>query len=174
MTHKLPADPDAIVIEWWSSEGVRETADDAPDLVVRAGGRATVGPRLAGGRPAEGRITPRRLEDLLAFVLDRNGFFDIDASALEHTLAAARQRHETASASGGAVPLGPPYPDAGTTRIVIVADGRRQVALQQGLLAATRDYPEVEALGRLHAIELRLLELAQEIAGAASPRSAKP
>ncbi len=66
------------------------------------------------------------------------------------------------------MPLGPPYPDAGTTRIVIVADGRRQVALQQGLLAATRDYPEVEALGRLHAIELRLLELAQEIAGAAS------
>jgi hypothetical protein len=56
---------------------------------------------------------------------------------------------------------------AGTTRILVAADGRRRVVQHQDLLAAARDRPEPEALGRLRAIELRLLELAQEIAGAA-------
>ncbi len=166
MTHQLPADPEAIVIEWRSSGGLHEAAEATPDLVVRAGGRVTVGPRLAGGRAAEGRITPRRLQDLLAFALDQHRFFEIDGQALESALAAARQRRE--GAGGGAVPLGPPYLDAGTTRILIAADRRRQVLEQQGLFAAAQDYPEVEALARLRAIELRLLELAQEIAGAAA------
>ncbi len=170
MTHELPADPEAIVIEWRASEGAREMADAAPDLVLRAGGRVTVGPRLAGGRPAEGRITPRRLQDLLAFALDRSRFFEIDAAALEREVAGARARRAAASASGRRAP---PDPHAGTTRIMIATDGRRQVVLQQGLPAAARECPEVEALGRLRAIELRLLELAQEIAGAASPHSAK-
>ncbi len=174
MTHQLPADPEAIVIEWRSSGGLRETDDETPDLVVRAGGRVTVGPRLAGGRPADGRITPRRLQDLLAFALDQNRFFEIDGRALERAVAAARKRREAPAASGGAVALGPPYLDAGTTRILIAADRRRQVVEHQGLFAAARDYPEIEALGGLRAIELRLMELAQEIAAAAASGPKKP
>ena len=168
MTHKLPADPEAIVIEWQSSGGLEEPTDDTPDMVVRAGGRVTVGPRLADGRPADGRITPRRLQDLLAFALDQNRLFDIDGPALGRKLAAARGRRKRSAAAGGGVPIGPPYLDAGTTRILIAADGKRLVLEQQGLFAAARDYPEIEALGRLRALELRLLELAQEIAAAAA------
>jgi hypothetical protein len=170
MTHLLPADPEAIVIEWQSSGGLGKPPDATPDLVVRAGGRVTVGPRMAGGRPAEGRITPRRLQDVLAFALDQHRFFEIDGQALGQRLATAQRRREEPAAGGGAMPLGAPYPDAGATRILIAADGRRQAVEQQGLFAAARDYPEIEALGHLRAIELRLLELAQEIASAASSR----
>jgi hypothetical protein len=171
MTHLLPADPEAIVIEWRYSGDLSEPAKDTPDLVVRAGGRVTVGPRLAGGRPAEGRITPRRLQDLLAFALDQNRFFEIDEPALGRKLEAARRRREAPVAAGGPVLLGQPYPDGGTTRILIAADGRRQAIEQQDLFAAARDYPKIGALGRLSAIGLRMLELAQEIACAAGPRS---
>ena len=173
MTHQLPADPEAIVVEWQSWGGLEATAAGPPDLVVRAGGRVTVGPRLAGGRPADGRITPRRLQDLLAFALDRNRFFEIDGPALQREVAAARPSRKAKTAAGGAVPLGPPGLDAGTTRILIAADGRRHAVAHQDLFAAGRDHPKVKALGRLRAIALRLLELAHEIAAAASPHATR-
>jgi hypothetical protein len=169
MRHLLPADPEAIVIEWRYSGDLGEPAEDTPDLVVRAGGRVTVGPRLAGGRPAEGRITPRRLQDLLAFALDQNRFFEIEEPALGRKLEAARRRRGAPAAAGGPVLAAQPYPDRGTTRILIAADGRRQAVEQQDLFAAARAYPKIGALGRLSAIGLRMMELAQEIAGAAGP-----
>jgi hypothetical protein len=66
-----------------------------------------------------------------------------------------------------AVPAGPPYMDAGTTTILIAADGRRHEASYHGLFAAVREHPESQPLARLRAIEQRLLDLAQQIAAAA-------
>ena len=62
-----------------------------------------------------------------------------------------------------AVPLGPPFLDAGTTTIKVAADGHRHEVVYHGLFAAAQEYPEISGLGELRAIELRLLELAQQI-----------
>jgi hypothetical protein len=49
---------------------------------------------------------------------------------------------------------------------MIAADGRRHEVCRHALFASAREYPEVEALGNLRAIEKRLLSLAEEIARA--------
>jgi hypothetical protein len=167
VTHSLPPDPNAAVVEWRSTGGQAEQASD-PDLVVRADGTVTVGRRLTGGRPLEGRIPPARLQELLDFALDDNGFFEIDAGQLERRIEASRRARADGGSAGEAVavPSGPPYLDAGTTVVMVAADGRRHEVSQQGLFAAAREHPEIAALAQLRAIELRLLALAQEIAGA--------
>ena len=166
--HALPADPEAVVIRWHSEGGQGGRAAD-PDLVVCADGSVTVGSRLTGGRPLEGRIAAAQLQELLRFALDENGFFEIDAGQLERRIEAGQRARADAGTAGGAVavPTGPPYLDAGTSVLMVAADGRRHEVRQQGLFAALREHPEIQALAQLRAIELRLLELAQKIAAAA-------
>ena len=166
--HALPADPKAVVISWRSEGGQAGQAAD-PDLVVHADGTVIVGSRLTGGRPAEGRIPPERLQELLRFAIDESAFFDVAPGQLERQIEASQRARADAGSAGGAVavPTGPPYLDAGTTRLMIAADDRRHEVSQQGLFAAAREHPEIAALGRLRTIELRLLELAQEVAAAA-------
>jgi hypothetical protein len=168
--HTLPRNPRAAVIEWRTAGG-GGGAETTTDLVVRADGSVTVGGRLAGGRPIEGSIAPRRLRELLDAVVDEGGFFDIDPAALAAQLDAARERREAAGAGGDTigVPLGPPYVDAGESAIVVEADGRRHEVTAQGLAAAAREYPEVPALARLRGVELELLRLAEELTGRRPP-----
>lgn len=172
MPHALPEDPRAAVVEWRTSGGAASPAESL-DLVVRADGSATVGERLGGGRAVEGRVAPERLDGLLDALLDEHGLFDIDSADVARRLAAARARREAAGARAGedtlAVPLGPPYLDAGDTRILVAADGRRHEVAAHGLAAAAREYPEVPAVARLRAIEAELLRLAEEIV-ARAPR----
>jgi hypothetical protein len=141
MPHILPADPQAAVIEWRSVGGQAEPALDS-DLIVRANGEVTVGSRLTGGGPVEDQPE----------LVDRQ----IEASQRAGPDASAGEAIE--------VPTGPPYLDAATTVLIVAADGRRHEVRQQGLFAATREHPEIQALAQLRAIELRLLELAQQIA----------
>jgi hypothetical protein len=166
--HALPADPAAVVIRW-QSEGGQAGEGAEPDLVVRADGSVTVGSRLAGGRPAQGALSGAELQELLSFALDRNAFFAFDPARVARQIDAGSR---TAAGTGGAgealaVPVGPPYVDAGTAVITIAADGRRHEVRQQGLFAAAREHPEIEPLAQLRAIEVRLLELAQKVAAAA-------
>ena len=167
LMHALPADPEAVVIRW-QSEGGQAGQAAGPDLEVRADGTVTVGRRLTGGRPVEGRIPPARLQALLDCALDENGFLEIDAGQLERRIEASRRARADAGSAGEAVavPSGPPYLDTGTTVVMVAADGRRHEVRQQGLFAAAREHPDIPALAQLRAIELRLLALAEEIAGA--------
>lgn len=169
MTHELPTDPDAVVIAWRSAGGLGAQDDDGPDLVVRADGAVTVAGRFSGRQPERRSISQGQLQGLLAMALDNNRFFTIDEGEVERRIAAVRARWRAAPAPGEAitVPAGPPYVDAGTTTIAIAADGRRHEVSVHGLFAAARDFPEIEELQRLRAIELALLELAQETPGAA-------
>jgi hypothetical protein len=169
MTHQLPADPKAVVIQWRSEGGLAGEAS-GPDLTVRADGTVTLGPRFGDGRAVEGRISEAELQDLLRFALDENAFFSFDPVQVARQLednAAARARPGPPG-EALAVPAGPPYMDAGTTTILIAADGRRHEVSYHGLFAAAREQPESRPLAQLRAIELRLLDLAQQIAAAAN------
>jgi hypothetical protein len=164
MPHILPADPQAAVIEWRSVGGQAEPALDS-DLIVRANGEVTVGSRLTGGGPVEDRIPAPQLQELLSFAIDENGFFAIQPEQVDRQIEASQRAGPDASAGEAIeVPTGPPYLDAATTVLIVAADGRRHEVRQQGLFAATREHPEIQALAQLRAIELRLLELAQQIA----------
>ncbi len=168
MEHRLPDAPDAPVIEWATAGGLGDPGGGAADLVVRSDGQVEVGERLGGGRRLTGRITPSELQGLLQAALDTYGFFELDDAAIDEAVDEVRSRRaaEAPEAGVAAVELGPPYPDAGTSRIMIAADGRRHEVCRHALFASAREYPEVEALGNLRAIEERLLSLAEEIARA--------
>jgi hypothetical protein len=167
VTHQLPDDPQAVVLQWRSAGGQADAAA-GPDLVVRADGALTVGPRLGHGRTVEGRISPAELQDLLRFALDQNDFFAFDPEQVARQLeAAGRDRAPSSPGEAIAVPAGPPYVDAGTTTIGIAADGRQHEVDYHGLFAAAQEHPQNRALAQLRAIELRLLDLAQQVAAAA-------
>jgi hypothetical protein len=167
MTHRLPDAPTATVIQW-RSEGGLAGEDTGPDLTVRADGTVTVGPRLGGGRAIEGRISQAELQELLRFALDENDFFAFDPERVAREIeAAGRERARSTPGEALAVPAGPPYPDAGTTTILTAADGRRHEVSYPRLFAAAKEHPESRPLAQLRAIELRLLDHAQEIAAAA-------
>jgi hypothetical protein len=168
MRHQLPADLDAVVIQWRSEGGLAGEAS-GPDLTVRADGTVTLGPRFGRGRAAQGRITEAELQDLLRFALDENAFFAFDPPQVARQLedsGAARAR-SSPPGEAVAVPAGPPYVDAGTTTILIAADGRRHEVSYHGLFAAAREHRDSKPLAQLRAIELRLLDLAQRVAAAA-------
>ena len=168
MTHRLPADRKAVVVQWRSEGGLAGEAP-GPDLTLRADGSVTLGPRFGHGRAVEGRISEAELQDLLRFALDENAFFGFDPVQVARQLednAAARAR-TSPPGEALAVPAGPPYMDAGTTTILIAADGRRHEVSYHGLFAAAREHPESRPLAQLRAIEVRLLDLAQQIAAAA-------
>jgi hypothetical protein len=168
MTHQLPADPKAVVIQW-RSEGGLAGEGFGPDLTVRADGTVTLGPRFGHGRAAQGRITDAELQDLLRFALDQNEFFAFDPAQVARQLEDSGAARAPSSPPGEAlaVPAGPPYIDAGTTTVLIAADGRRHEVSYHGLFAAAREHPDSKPLAQLRAIELRLLDLAQQIAAAA-------
>jgi hypothetical protein len=166
MDHELP--DDTAVIEWSTSGGLADPGGGSPDLVVHPDGRVEVGERFAGGKATSGRIAPSELQSLLQVALEEHRFFELDGEQMEAAVAEARRRRADAAAAADAVtavPLGPPYADAGTSRIAIAADGKRHEVSGHALHAAAREYPEVAALADLRAIEVRLLALAERVAG---------
>ena len=168
MEHRLPDAPDAPVIEWSTAGGLGDPGGGGADLVVRSDGQVEVGERFGGGRRLTGRIAPSELQGLLESALETHGFFELDDAAIDEAVDDVRRRRAAEAPEDGvaAVGLGPPFPDAGTSRIMIAADGRRHEVCRHALFASAREYPEVEALGNLRAIEQRLLSLAEEIARA--------
>jgi hypothetical protein len=170
MTHTLPTDSEAIVIQWRTIGGLSIYRDNTADLTIYANGKTIVGPRFSQGKIVESRLTPDQIQQLLSFVVDDNEFFSFDAKAVEEAVnEALEQRRETSQEAGAiAVPLGPPYIDAGTTIILIAADGKHHEVRYQGLFFAAQDFPEIGTLQHLRSIELKLLSVAEEIANSAS------
>jgi hypothetical protein len=154
-----PAAPDAL-IEWSSLRG---DEDSAPDLVVHGDGRAAVSGRFGGGQPVQATVPAERVSALLHSIVDEHGFFDLAPDRLEAELASgAGDRREDDVLH---VAPGPPYPDAGTSCILVSAGSRRQELRVHGLPAAARLHPGASGLQALRAIELELLALAEELGG---------
>lgn len=166
VTHTLPTDSGAIVIQWQTIGGLSGNNDNTADLTIYADGKTIVGARFSQGKILESRLTPEQIQQLLSFAIDDNDFFGFDARVVEEAVNAAVEQRRATSQEGDAiaVPLGPPYIDAGTTIILIAADGKQHEVRYQGLFFAAQDFPEIEALQQLRAIELKLLSVAEEIA----------
>ena len=166
MPHTLTTAPDAIVIQWRTIGGLSIDRSNIADLTIYADGKTVVGPRFGQGKHVEGELSMGQIQDLLRFAIDEQHFFRFYSRAVDAEIKAIlRQRQVDSQDVGGiAVPLGPPYVDAGTTVILIAADGQQHEVRFQGLVFAVQDYPEINALQQLRAIELRLLSVAEELA----------
>lgn len=166
MTHTLPTAPDAIVIQWRTIGGLSIDRSNIADLTIYADGKSIVGPRFGQGKHVEGQLSTGRIQDLLRFAIDEQHFFRFDSRAVDAEIKVILQQRQVNSqdVGGTSVPLGPPYVDAGTTVILIAADGQQREVQFQGLAFAAQDYPEIAALQQLRTIELRLLSAAEELA----------
>lgn len=166
MAHELPDDPSAAVIEWRTSGGLGASGTDEPDLVVRADGTVTVGPRFGGGAESTGRLAPERLQALLDAIIDGHRFFDFDQARVETAVEAALAAQADLGADEPtiAVAPGPPYIDAGDTHLTVNADGRSHEVRWHGLVTAAREHPGVVELQDLRAVEEALVELADAVA----------
>jgi hypothetical protein len=164
--HDLPDEPGAVVIEWRTSGGLGASEADEPDLVVRADGTVTVGPRFGAGAASTGRLEPERLQALLGAIIDGHRFFDFDPARVEAAVAAARATQADIGADEPtiAVPPGPPYIDAGDTCLAVNADGRHHEVRWHGVVAAAREHPGVGELQDLRAVQEALVALADAVA----------
>lgn len=159
----MNANPDTIVIQWNSEGGLASTM---ADLTVFADGRVEVGPRFANGTVSEYQLSEADLAALRRFVFEEQDIWSIDSAALERDVKAVA--NSGAHVGSRAVPVQPlgteAVADAATT-VIRVRDGERTHQVSHyNLFDAARRYPQMNELQRLRAIEMRLLELAQQVA----------
>jgi hypothetical protein len=164
---KMSANSDTIVIQWYSEGGLERLGSDTADLTVFADGRVVVGPRFANGKVTKHQLSEADLAALCRFVFEQQDIWSIDADAIEREVKAVdRSDADVGSRSASAIPLGPQaIADAAMTSIRVRGDdGRHHEVRYYNLVGAAQRYPQIDKLQRLRAIEMRLLELAQQVA----------
>ncbi|EAR21985.1 hypothetical protein NB231_06341 [Nitrococcus mobilis Nb-231] len=165
----MNADPDTVIIQWSSKGGLEKPASAMADLTVFADGRVLAGPRFANGTATEQQLSEADLAALRRFVFEKQDIWSIDSAAIERDLKALA--NSSADSGSRAVPVHPlgteTVADAATT-VIRVRDGvRTHQVSQYNLFGAARRYPQIDELQRLRAIEICLLELADQTAAAA-------
>ena len=133
----LPEDPETVVVRLAKS---RRGADPQPVLELTAG--ATI--RTRTGSQALDAYT---IQDLLAYIVDDQGFFEIDEKALQLAIHQSNSRH------GGAIAV----MDAATTTITVRLHDREHSVSQYALAFSAQRFSDIDALVRLAAIERRIV-----------------
>jgi hypothetical protein len=98
------------------------------------------------------RVSPEVFEALLDFVVREQGFFEIDAEAIQdeiHREARARGEHSKVM-------------DASTTTVRVVAGGREHAVSFYAARFHARAYPDVDALQRFASIADKIRALGEE------------
>jgi hypothetical protein len=166
---RMNVNPNPIVIQWKSKGGLEKPNSAMADLTVFADGRVEVGPRFTNGTVAEYQLSEADLAALRQFVFEEQDIWSIDSAALERDVKAAA--NSDANLGSRAVPVQPVGPEAiadATTTVICVRDSERTHQVSHyNLFGAARHYPQINELQRLRAIEMRLLELAQQVAALA-------
>jgi len=126
--YELPGDPAATIIE------LRRNSES----LVRMQADGTV-----HWRNGTARAAPDKVQDLLAFIVEDQRFFEIDPQALKLAV------HQANSRYGAAVAV----MDGTTTTIEVTLRDRRHVVEQYALAFSAQRYSKVSALQRLAAIE---------------------
>lgn len=163
----MHANPDTIVIQWNSEGGLEKSVSVTADLTVFADGRVEVGPRFANGTVTKHQLSETALTALCRFVFEQQDIWSIDSDALERDVkAVVGSDADLGSRAASAVPLGTEaIADAATTIIRVRDDDHHYHEVRYyNLAGAARRYPQIDKLQRLRAIEMHLLELAQQVA----------
>lgn len=147
--YRLPTDLQSVILRWESRGGLGvDTGESA--LLVHANGRYTARPLPGANVRRAGQLDSTALQGLLAEVLVQHRFATISSAAIVAQIEDISQR------TGRLFKM----MDGGETTIeVSLPDVQHRVVLG-ALQAAHRLFPEVEPLQRLHAVQQRLLALA--------------
>jgi hypothetical protein len=166
---KMNTKSDTIIIQWNSEGGLEKPLPDVADFTVFADGRVKVGARFAHGTVIEHQLSDAELTALRRFVFEEQDIWSIDSAALEREVKAAVDASAKAGSPTTTVqPLGPEAIADAATTVMRVRDGARTHQVSYfNLFDAARRYPQIDELRRLRAIEVRLLDMAQQIAAAA-------
>jgi len=160
----LPEDPGAIVVLLAKSRGA-----DEPQALLELSADATL--RTRNGSKAANAAD---LQELLAYIVDDQRFFDIDEQAIRLAVHQSNSRH------GSAVVV----MDAPTTHITVRLHDREHTVAQYSLAFRAQRFSDVDPLRRLAAIERRIIrfgavahlggqERAEQFAAAANRALAK-
>lgn len=115
--------------------------------------RAGRGHRWHRGERRDLRVSPEVFEALLEYIVREQGFFEIDAEAIQHEIrreARARGKHSKVM-------------DASTTTVRVVAGGREHTVSFYAAGFYARAYPDVAALRRFVSIVDKIRELGEEL-----------
>lgn len=157
------------IIQWTSKGGSGQSTSSMADLAVFSDGRVKVGPRFAKGKAAEHTLTDAEFKALYRFVFVEQDIWSIDAAELEREVKTVSSLDtEVGSHVEETVPLGAEVIADAATSVIYVREGEREHEVSlYNLFSRANRHPEINALKRLRAIELRLLELAQWVASTA-------
>lgn len=149
---RLPPPSDAVIVRWDRlGSVVVPGAAVQPVLLLHADGRYSVPPRTLGGERVTGRLSSAELQALLTDIVVRQRFTSLNGDAIE-----AQIRTQT-PASGLFLRLR----DGGVTRLELRLPTVHHTVTLANAHAAYQQFPQIEALQRLHAIQQRLLVLVE-------------
>lgn len=153
--HRLPDDPNAVILRWDSGGGLRATSASAEPgeqaaLLLHASGEFSARPAHGSTARRTGRLTPAALQALLTELIDHHGFSSISAEDIQAQMADIVRR------------TGRVYSvmDGGVTRISLQLPAVQHSVEMAALHAAQARFPEIGGLQRLLAVQQRLLALA--------------
>ena len=133
--------------------GMIPRTGNQPLLTIQTDGHAILGDPYGTGRRIEQQLSPIQIQQLLDFIIGQNGFFDIDAPAIQLQI---RKQQNT---NGRIFSIA----DAGES-IIRVCSGKNQKEVKfYALSHAAKQFPEIQVLQQLHAIEQELKRTASWI-----------
>ena len=148
----LPAAPHAVVLRWESTGGLLPT-EDATVLLIHANGVFSARARPGDLRRRTGQLSAQALQDLLAWIIEAQGFARLSGEAMLAEIGLISER------SGRLFRV----MDGGESSFEIDLPGLQHRVSFAALDAAFSRFPEVDGLRRLHAIKQRLLNLANTV-----------
>ena len=146
-------DPKAVVISYDPGAGGFIRKGEAPYLKIQADGQVTV-TGLHDGAKAQAKLAPKELADLLKFIVVEQKFFDLTEKKMNDAI-------KVAAANGPFIAIG----GAGTSKIVVEADGRKHEVSFRAASAYASAYPKVEVVPQFVAIEKKLSDYAAAVKG---------
>ncbi len=144
----LPTNPNDIVLVYRS-----HNTENAPALLtIYANGRAVVNSPAGLEKIIESYLTRQQLETLLHQLIDDYGFYDIDVKDIQQKIADTEQNEN------GRL-LGVVIRDSNDISISLTTQERQKTQRFYGLSYIAKDYPNINTLRNLVAIEMRLKKM---------------
>jgi hypothetical protein len=144
----LPKDGKTVVLSYDPGAGGFIRKGEAPYLKIQADGTVIV-TNVFDGTKKEAKLTPKELEDLLAFVITENDLFNVTEAGMADAI-------KTAAANGPFIAIG----GAGTSAITVEANEKKHSVSYRAAGAYLRAYPNVKLVPQFVAVEKRLSEYA--------------
>ena len=148
----LPKDAKAVVISYDPGAGGFIRKGEAPYLKIQADGSVTV-TNLHNGEKKEAKLAAKELDELVRFVIYDKKFFDVTEKKMNDAI-------KEAAGKGPFIAIG----GAGTSKIIVEANGKKHEVSFRAASAYTSAYPKVEVVPQFVAIEKRLSEYANAVA----------